>query len=124
MRQYEQDLAKRLYQARVRGSQPAAHLRSEDQTHGIVEVCCLAFFLPLELILLGRTTPSPSEMCFLHLSGAKLLFFFSFFARPIFFSFSFLPASSGFLCFSSLSHPAPLFATCSSSVYGSPFNLY
>lgn len=51
VRQYEQDLAKRLYQARVRASQctpeaplpptssPDSQLRSEGQTHGIVGVC-------------------------------------------------------------------------------------
>lgn len=61
VRQYEQDLAKRLYQARVRASQctPEAplpptsssdsQLRSEGQTHGIVGVCwgalALGYFL-------------------------------------------------------------------------------
>lgn len=75
MRQYEQDLAKRLYQARVRASQcaaeapqptassPAPHLRSEGQTHGIVGVCWACFFLPSGLLLgLQRLVDSTSAL--------------------------------------------------------------
>lgn len=107
MRQYEQDLAKRLYQARVRASQPAAsspaaHLRSEGQMHGIVGVCRLAFSGTAvnfaganDAFSLGKVLPAPS-LC--------QLAFFILLARPFCFV-SFLPASFSFLCLSSLSHP-------------------
>lgn len=100
MRQYEQDLAKRLYQARVRASQPAAsspapHLRSEGQTHGIMGVCWLAFS-GIGVIFAGPNDAFPfgkalrkrwqrsSAGGFLHLSAANLLFLFARFCSFVF----------------------------------------